>query len=366
MRNAKREKRKINRKLQLQYASEFSIGSMIFGLIIAFSFIENKDNIPLFGQPSLTSLIALIAFVISVPVTMIAYRILHDDLVTLTEIEKQANQGRENWFARIAVSIVTGILTIASTVFVFFLLSQVADDIEVSSEVALLIVALYSGLVGFGIAFWASALTSDILLVLTGICMIFGLSLAIVNIEEPEWFDNSISYMSHAEGSNTIFQLTFILSGMVLLVVKRDILRDLQFLKNMGKFDSLRFNFFALAVTSLPIFIMGIGMFPTTVNDFSDFMHNFSSHVPVAIYLILMFGLNYLIPIYEERFLMISRALGIAGLLVIVGWSILNLYNFVVFEFLLIIIVGIWTTLFFDATKDYVRVQNLEESVEQR
>ena len=311
----------INRNHQFQYASGFGIGALIFGAIIAYSFLENQATVHLYGQRSIASLILSVALIITVPITLISYRILHDELATVSEIEKRSGDGRENWFARAAVSLLSGVFVVAGTLIVLFILETLLANSTFSRTGGVFIVAMVAGMLGFGVAFWASALTADSLLVLTGMSILFGLSLAIINVEDPAWFDNSISYMSHARGSDKIFQFTFILSGMVLLAVMRDVVNDLLLLQMLDQFNSLRFKIFSAAVTVLPLFIIGIGLFPTQISPFSDFMHNFSSHVPVFVYLMLMFGLNWFVPIYSRNFRAISGGLGLASVMVIVGWE---------------------------------------------
>ncbi|MFC1960297.1 hypothetical protein ACFLYO_06275 [Chloroflexota bacterium] len=344
------------RSRQFQVAAVFGATTLILAVVMGFAYLTVPGSVPFIGFQSLAVLLTAITLTFAMAVTALGYRhiadIDEDNVIDVIEAATHAN--RHNFVARIAISIVVGVLLTALwLLFLYIFTKTLGSTMEVNWIVALVLAGTYGGILGFAIAYWASKLSTGNIMVVVGLFMIMGLSMAMIMVEDPDWFYNSLSFMGHDSGSNMFFNATMILGGLVLLGFNQDILTYLKILVDRGKIEAGKFRILRAILIVIPVCVTFIGLFPTTVSKFSDMMHNLSADLTALLFIALMFTVHLMVPIYPPYFINRSRIMGVLA----VGFGlmfVLGRVEFTVFELFLIGTIGIWVLTFYTETMNVV------------
>jgi hypothetical membrane protein len=212
---------------------------------------------------------------------------------------------------------------------------------------AIAITAAYAGVLGFGLAYWAGSLTGVNLLVLAGITVFLGIGAGALFIGDPEWWRVSLSYLGSAVSPVSIFfNLGLILTGLILLIVNQDSIALLRVLGDDERISADYVMHVRWLLVLIPLFLMSVGLFPRRISDLYNLLHNLGATAMVLCFLFLAF---FVVAghdaIHPRRFAQQSRLLSLT-VLILFGIYALNIVNYVGFELLLFVPIGIWLLLY--------------------
>lgn len=189
--------------------------------------------------------------------------------------------------------------------------------------------------------------TNDLVTYL-GIFLIGGVTISMLTVQEPFWWEKNFSFLGTVEsGSFLIFNVTLILSALVLLLVIEYVFEGhrkaiLSYKKvRPDRYDWTKMIFIFLALT-----FGGVGMFPWVQDTVFATLHNVSVILLAMGLFVIMLAIKWLIPIFPKNFYLntyiILGAFAVAGIL----YSFVGYFNQTAYELLCFFIAAIWTLLF--------------------
>jgi len=166
--------------------------------------------------------------------------------------------------------------------------------------------AFLVGAVGSALTLWTikqvMQLTTNNLLQLTFIIIGGGVYLTTATIDDPLWWQVSFSYLGTMKSSaNTIFNVTLIFTGILLLVWLPYLLSDFRILVRHGIAPEHSVRWLRIAFIILAIAVAFVGFFKSGLTPFSSLMHNWSAYSLAAIFALLMLGLRWLAPGFSDE-----------------------------------------------------------------
>ncbi len=347
------------------------VAGIILSAIYFWDEVLFAESIPLFidlDRPpnseifSLGGMCILMSAALGMAFTLISYRLFAQQREDLSDLERLAFKGRGFWLARLTVGLaMTGLVTLGSWLF-FLLIGNMFLNVQFSYVASVILCGVWSALVGGLVAYWMSGLTTTGLYILSALTMFVGLSTAFLLARNPEWWKRSLSYLGHDAGSNNVFNLSIISVGIIALALSSDLLNNLSILKRAGNFPQRNFTILQLGLPLLCAMVIGIGLFPTTISELSDTLHNISVHVLAILVVFSMLGIRWIIPEnFPPLFATASLVLGVVSISLFVAWVVLSIINFVAFEIFLFITFMSWVFLLNRFTRQFIRNQNIEE-----
>lgn len=332
------------------YALRTAFITATLGAIVAIGYTEPQTLIPFIESDApitITDLWSILGFVLGIGVSAIAYQRFATDRPELSEAERELLQSRNKWLARSVVSLAAGVIVFTATLALAVVVDVVFPNVAMNALAAIAITAAYGGVLGFGLAYWAGSLTGVNLLVLAGVTVFLGIGAAALFIGDPEWWRVSLSYLgSAASPVSLFFNVGLILTGLILLIVNQDSIGLLRILSDDAKLSQDYVMHVRWLLVLIPLFLMGVGLFPRRISDLYDLLHNLSATAMVLCFLFLAF---FVVAgheaIHPRRFARQSRLLSVVVLLLFGTYS-LSIVNYVGFELLLFVPIGIWLVLY--------------------
>jgi hypothetical protein len=319
-------------------------------------FAADPPNVPLAADTTIWRFVLLTAY-ISMAVSLIGYRLLAFDQDKISSKEKLAQlQARKDWLARIIVSFaVAWILSVVCQAVFLMLIGKLFIGAELPRLVMMLLFAIYSAVLGFGVAFFIVGVDdlelNWLIILLGGGGFLFSTTL----VANPDWWARSVSALGIDGGSGTFFNVTVIAVGLVALTLVRDLILDLKLLTEANMFAWRSYNFIRFGLTGLGLGIVGVGLFPTEGLRFSHELHMVSAYVMAVLCILGMLLLSLIAPnIYPSRFVYFSAGLGALCILAIVA-HFTGFIGFVPMELTLFALFGAWVFFFRAATKQFFR-----------
>ena len=93
-------------------------------------------------------------------------------------------------------------------------------------------------------------------------------------------------HAGYNEGSDTLFRISMITVGIIMLTLLRDLLNTLQILVEANELSQRRHTLLTLGAIAACVGIINVGVFPVRVNVWSDFIHDLSANVTGIIFYI--------------------------------------------------------------------------------
>ncbi|MEL6407802.1 MAG: hypothetical protein AAFR81_25760 [Chloroflexota bacterium] len=357
-------------KKKLSYALRLGILAGIVGFVAVWLLFEPTQTALVFydfttgtrpAEITVGGLCLILTLAISFACCMVTYRALYLESDSLTPVERVALQGRQNWVARITISITTTIIVTGVAWLLWILVGVMFTNLRVPFANALLITTLYATAIAYYITYWVSDLPSSRMMWLAIATFALGLMGSFLLADDPEWWRESLSYLGVDSGSNTLFNLSVISVGIIILTIWRDLINTLNILAEAELIPRWSLNALAVGSTISSLGIIGVGVFPVGVTPFTHFMHNLSVQGAVIICMIGMLGMRWLIPnIYHENFLRLGYAY--AGLCVVffLLYQFTNMLNFVALEIFCFVVITLWLYYLNEYTLLYIRQQDVE------
>lgn len=250
-----------------------------------------------------------------------------------------------------AYAVLTGIITYMGVIF----LQQAFQGAKVTTGVLILMAAAIFGVIGYLVTMISSQFSEKSLLKLTITYLLSGLAVAMLAVENPQWWENSLSYMGHDIGSDFFFRTTLLFGGFMAVLLGNLLLRDYRGLLKLGYLSKKTYLFLVYVLNAFGLLIMIIGIFRSTVSPISDMIHNVSGSILAISFVTAAFLLPILIKKLATEFKVISVIVGLTIIVVGIMWAVIGIANFVFFEIVLFGVIAIWVPIFFEATKLLVR-----------
>ena len=358
-------------KKRLNYASRLGFLTGIIGFISAFLFYDRSEPVLLFFDFSEASRpnginIGIVCFVLTAAVTLacslVSYKMLSLEADHITPIEKIALKGRQNFVARITVSLVTTAILTAFAWFFWIIVGLMFTNLRVPFVNALLITTVYTGAIGFYVSRWSVALTTENVTWLTIATFVLGLLGSILLTDDPEWWRVSLSYLGADTGSDSLFRWSIISVSILMLSLWRDLINTLNILVEAGKVKRWSVTALAFGATVASIGLIGVAVFTSGASPFQSFMHNLGVQSAAIIFTIGMLGIRWLIPnIYNENFIRLGYWYFALCMLFVILYQFTKMINFVGLEVLSFMVFTGWIYYFNEYTLLYVRQQDISE-----
>lgn len=330
----------------------------LIGLFIASRVTTGDLQTPLIGSEGNLAL----ALVYSLPIvaavtTALGYRRLltADERLGFNERRIAALRGRQ-LIGRIVAALAAGGLIMTLLVLVFYLLTSVFTGVSVPRWLALIIALVASAATGFGVALWSVTLKTPQLLRLGLAFIVIFMLLAVINVNDPNWWQNAISFMSHDQGSSTFFRISLIVGGLVVMSAAGDIAAMFRLAAEAGQISQRSYRLLEIGLMGACIGLIGVGLFPTVVSAVSDLLHNIFISLMLVLLMAGMFFIPLVVPLPRD-FRIVSIAAGIGSLVLFYLWAGAGLLIFVVFQVLILSLMGVWAVLLLRSTLAYVRTE---------
>ena len=342
---------------RLRFALVMALLGAVVALVIAIRVTIGSTDLPVLGEGNNLATVLLYALPIVSGLTMaLSFRrfLETDEHISPAERLVAAKRGRQ-WVTRIVASLVVAGLVFAATALVFFLLTNLFAGMVVPRAAAILLTVGLGALAGFAVAYVAVALTSTQLLIVGLVFTFLMLGLAMANATNPQWWENSISYLSHDSGGDMFFRIGLILGGLIVMSVAVDIIGLFRLSMEAGQISKRNFRILEFGLLAASFGIVGVGLFPTVVNDLSNLLHNIFANGMIGLVMIGMFAIPILVLILPPAFRIFSFTCGVIALGLFASWAVLGWIIFSVFEVLILSLAAVWVIGFMRFTLSFVR-----------
>jgi hypothetical membrane protein len=172
-----------------------------------------------------------------------------------------------------------------------------------------------------------------------------GVLISMITAQNPYWWQINFSSLgTSATLSSLTFNITLLLSGLLLLCLTDYLLNDLEVIVK-GKLRSIvvRTDIIRILFILISLSLAGVGLFPW--NRF-PLMHNFSAYMLVVTFSVIIIALHWLITTLSKSFLANSYAI-LAVLLICFGlWRPIHYFSQTAFELIAFTLTFTWLVLF--------------------
>ena len=357
-------------KKRLNYALRLGIFAGGIGFVLSWIFYDTSQPVLLFFDFSssqrpdginIGGLCLILTAAITLACCLVNYRTLSLERDDVTPIERIAMNGRQNFVARITVSVISTFIASTAAWIFWILIGFMFTNLRLPFANALLITTLYAGFIGTYVTRWVVDLTASRMMWLAIITFILGLMGSFLLADDPEWWRESLSYLGVDNGSDSLFRWSVIAVGIIILSLWRDLINTLNILAEAKLIPHWSVNILAFGSTASSLGIIGVGVFRVNVTPFSHFMHNFSVQFAVVIFIIGMLGIRWIVPnIYHPNFIRLGYAYTVLCAILFLLYQFTNMINFVALEIFSFAIFTVWIFYLNEYTLLYIRQQNIE------
>lgn len=342
------------------YALNVGIVTATIGAILSMLYVSDAtDMIPFVAEEregTIGNLWVIMGAALGAGVTAFAYRRFLVDRPGLSDAERTALQSGGFWPARIVITLTAGIVVFVLAILLVLGIDLLFPGVAFTVWGVIGMTAGFAGVIGAAVAYWTSTLGSVNLLVLSGITAFLGIGAAALFMGDPEWWRVSLSYLgSMASPVAIFFNLGLILTGMIVLAVNQDSIALLRVLRDEGRISGDYFMNARWFLVLIPVMLAAVGLFPRRYSPLYDLIHNLSASAMGLAFMVLAFfviGRRY--TFHKRTFIQQSRALVLVVVALYVIY-ILGVVNYVGFELLLFLPIGIWLLLYQFELRAYAR-----------
>lgn len=337
-------------------ASRVAFAALMAGLALLLALpltlynLQDMREVPLKGSggASISSILIHTTILVGLIVSLISFRRFNPSYEVVKPINHTAAFFR--CISRFGVMLA---IVFVLVLFVLVLLSVAARfglDPTFSDTAMFIITAVYALGLGFGLAFWTSGMNYQQLFWLTVISVVVGLAAAIALAPDGSWWTSVLSALGIGP-SGWIFDLTFIVGGLLLLIVVDDKLDDLEILRADGAFESVHFRSYRIVLTVQCLAMIGVGVFPFT--GITTIPHQIAATFAVFSFLLIAPAFIWLLPIYSLMTRVLATLPSMVGELMVAGYFGFGL-SFALLELIYIGLIMIWVIIFYYATRAYI------------
>ncbi len=304
------------------------------------------------SRTSMASYLADTTFLVTLAVTAVGFRRFKDkSRESYDHLHELAPVLRV--VIRFSVAVGFAVTLMLASVFILSILQRFLPTRYMLSQPIIFVPlnAIYAGILAYIVTHMASRLGTLWLLLFAGIVMLSGLIAAITLSTSLDWWTQAISWLGVDE-YGIVFNLTFIMAGVLLLAVLQDKLGDLNILRRRGVFQSAQFDGLRRIMLSMCLLVSGVGFFPyygITAN-----LHQIISIAALVLFIIVASIAGRILPIYPPRYHRITMVVVIVSILLIVMHYGLGWLTFSIMELMLLGAGGVWIVTFYAYTRGFI------------
>lgn len=307
----------------------------------------------LFDVQAIAPLLPPLVFALAACATLLSFRRLAAQDPRLNPIERRASAAPWGWLNRAIFSVLTGVLAGWTAHLILLAIGPACRDATVSRPQAILAIGLCGGLTAAAVAFASADIGPAGLLGRLAALVVAGLALSMLLVDDPRWWEDSLSFMGRRGPSARVFNVTLVIAGLGLWGLMLEIGRSLSGLAEAGQFPPQGARALAISLSVASIGLMGIGVFPDAT-PLGAVLHKLTGHGALLIFIAVMLGLRWLAPPFGRTAHRASALLG--GLcLFAAALNAAQALNYVLFELAVISLLFVWLFLYQACAGAYVR-----------
>ncbi len=248
-------------------------------------------------------------------------------------------------FDCITLSIGYTIIVFAFTLFLIIGISAAFTGLAMPPLSASLIIGIIATITTYGIITTSVHLRSNNIVNAIALFVGGGVFLSMATSQNPQWWEINFSSLGTSNNLSAYsFNITLVLSGLLLLCLTDHLLQDLEIiLKGANNTISRKISIIKILFISLSLSFAGVGLFPW---DIHPTLHTSSAYLLVIFFTILIASLKYLIPKISNSFLVNSYAILAILLGSFIVWQPLHYFSQTAYELLAFCLTFVWLILF--------------------
>ena len=295
----------------------------------------NRKNMPLSGDNSVASYIITIGIILTF--------VLFSTFFVLGKTGKVMSNTQDIYwrnFPSILISI--GLIMVVVLLASFRLLEQLFLGVTFDLITSSLLFFVVIGVISYVMISMALKITPSILINLLMVIAIGGVGIAMLTNSEQQWWLSNLSYLGSSFAvSSWRFNLTLVLASLIMIALI-DFLFEAIF-KVQPRSNQLRFMKFLLLM--LALFLGGVGVFPVNDSVISRELHNFFAQGLVFWVLILMIGVQWLLPTSDKEFTKLTYGMAIVLVVVTLLFKVVYYLSLTAFEIIAFVVAFSWLLL---------------------
>lgn len=222
--------------------------------------------------------------------------------------------------------------------------------------IATLIAGLFAGTVAYGLFNLSTNVSSLQVVAVLISFLVTGLFTSMTTNSNPEWWRENFSSLG-IPTSNTffVFNLTLIISGVLMVVLVDYLFRDLgdaipQSAPSVHGTSVLRVALMLLAAS-----LAGIGAFPFVSSTLLAPLHDVCAYAMVVLFVVIALSISKLVPGFTPSFYSFSRLFGAGQIALLLMYVVVHYLTLTALELLTFLVFAAWLTVFFKAVLDRKR-----------
>jgi hypothetical membrane protein len=329
----------LGENLALSFAIPVALGfAVIWGIV----FYTQHMAIGLVGWPSIGSAVLINAAIIAFIGFILGY--LRGQKALRPEERLQLSKPKFI-FDCLTLSIAYTIISVVLTAVVVYAISEAFKGVTMTSISAAMVVAAFAAVTVYSIINTSVHLQSgDIVNALT-LFIAGGVYASMATAQNPYWWQINFSSLGTTTSiSSLTFNVTLILSGLLLLCLTDHLLADLAvIIKGEKSSANIRIQTIKFLFVFISLSLAGVGLFPW--NRY-PLLHNASAYLLVVVFSVIIIGLRWLMPTISKSFLANSYTILVTLLISFAMWRPLHYFNQTAFELIAFSLTFVWLVLF--------------------
>lgn len=290
------------------------------------------DVVPIAGATSIARVVIYLAVSINFVLFCIVYRRgvqwRHEHLKT--PLPKRWVLWRDT----LTLSFAHTVLMLALLALAAYLFTNAFIGLEFDLYTSSIIVGVVVGVSTYMLVPQASDVSINQIVAVLGTILVGGVFVAMLTSGQPNWWQENFSYLgtSASEAART-FNLTLIVSGLVLLSLTETIVNTLA--PALSKHQTeIKIRVIKAAFIFVSFALAGVGLFPWTADSILATLHNLSATLLVVGFLFMIAALKWTSPELSTEFFVVSYVLAAVLVLCYVLFNIVGYLNLTAFELL--------------------------------
>lgn len=316
----------------------FMAAVFIVSLIISFLFFAG-GSVPIFGAGS----VGIMAIILSTAAAAIGYfSVSYQQMpIEVSSLSRRIHLV----LTTTALSFVHAAIVFLLTTIVFYTLDSAFTGLTIDVYSSSILASGSAAVFAYGTYLVASRLSTLSISTALAIFLVVGALTSMISSSDPYWWQYHLSYLGGGHSfSSYAFEITLAMGGLVMVCIADFIARDFARLKERhGKTIQNRANIVRVLLMLIGIFLALVGLFRWNVHPL---VHNTAASGMVLLFLTLIVGLPYFVPMFSKAFFVFSYSLMGALLFCVYLYWGASYFNLTAFEILAFMIVFGWLVVF--------------------
>lgn len=323
----------------IYYAVISGILTLLVGLAY-FGYFYDGTSAPLFGRMSIGSLSIVAA-------SLLAFFGYLYVMYQGRQFKKTSKLRVKfySFFDMFALSFIHATIVFLVTSVAFYVLSGAFIGVNIDIYLANVIAAVTTTATSYVVYLAASNRTAVTMSMALAVFLVAGTLTSMITANDPKWWELHLSSLGANGGiSMYAFNGTLIIGGIVIAGIANQIAKDFVTLQSANNhYKRVKVGAVRWTLVLVGLFLAGVGLFPY---DTMPTLHEISAGGMVFLFLFLIGGLQFLVPMFSRAFFAVSYALLIAVLLSTYLFMGISYFNLTGYEIICFIILFTWLVMF--------------------